>query len=362
MRVIQMLPSLMYGDAIGNDAQALADTLKAEGYDTAIYADYINEKIENPLVLSIKDYECKSDDIIIYHLSTGDDMNYQFSQYECKKIIIYHNVTPAKFFVGYDRSIQEGCDSGLRATRYLRTKADYCFADSEFNKQDLIDMGYTCDIEVLPILIAFDDYKKTPSAKVIKKYKNDDYVNIVFTGRVAPNKKQEDLIAAFAYYKKHINPKSRLILVGNHLITPGYYPKLSRYIEKLGVQDVVFTGHIPFDEILAYYKIADVFLCMSEHEGFCVPLVEAMYFDVPIIAYDSCAVGETLGGSGILLNDKDPAVVAEAIQLVVENSDLQKKMIQSQRERLKDFEHDRIKEQFLRAFLRIIEEKDFSKR
>ncbi|MEE1242773.1 MAG: glycosyltransferase, partial [Frisingicoccus sp.] len=220
---------------------------------------------------------------------------------------------------------------------------------------ELIEMGYTCDIEVLPILIAFDDYKKTPNAKVLKKYEKDDYVNIVFTGRVAPNKKHEDLIAAFAYYKKNINPKSRLILVGNHLMTPGYYPRLSNYIEKLGVEDVVFTGHIRFDEILAYYKIADVFLCLSEHEGFCVPLVEAMYFDVPIVAYDSCAIGETLGGSGLLLPEKDPAVVAEAINLIMEDRELREKLIMGQRKRLEDFQHDKIKEQFLNAIRRFTE-------
>ncbi|MDD3220933.1 MAG: glycosyltransferase [Lachnospiraceae bacterium] len=349
MRVIQMLPTLAYGDAIGNDTLTLGDTLEANGYDTKIYAGFIDERIHNPLVVPAEEYECREDDVIIYHLSTGSDMNYELSEYNCKKIIMYHNVTPPEFFEFYDKNMEDICASGLRATKYLRTKADFCFADSEFNKQELIEMGYTCDIEVLPILIAFDDYKKAPSAKVLKEYEDDDYVNIVFTGRVAPNKKQEDLIAAFAYYKKNINPKSRLILVGNHLMTPGYYPKLSRYIERLGVEDVVFTGHIRFDEILAYYKIADVFLCLSEHEGFCVPLVEAMFFDVPVIAYDSCAVGETLGGAGLLLPTKESRVVGEAINLIVENKEFQKQLIAGQRERLKAFRHDVIKAQFLKA-------------
>ena len=355
MRVIQMLPNLAYGDAIGNDTLTLGDTLKAAGYETITYADYIDKRIQSPIVAPIKDYVCQPDDVIIYHLSTGNEMNYKFSEYECRKIVMYHNVTPPKFFEGYDQFMADVCDSGLRATKYLRTQADFCFADSAFNKQELVEMGYTCDIEVLPILIAFDDYKQTPNAKVIKKYENDGYVNIVFTGRVAPNKKHEDVIAAFAYYKKNINPKSRLILVGNHLMTPGYYPKLSRYIETLGVEDVIFTGHVRFDDILAYYKIADLFLCLSEHEGFCVPLVEAMYFDVPVVAYDSCAIGETLGGSGLLLPDKDPAVVGEAMHLILSNPELRDQIIKGQRARLEDFQHDKIKEQFLNAVQKFVE-------
>lgn len=355
MRVIQMLPNLAYGDAIGNDTLTLGNTLHADGYETKTYANYIDKRIQSSLVAPIEDYVCRPDDVLIYHLSTGNDMNYTFSEYECKKIIMYHNVTPPKFFASYDSHMADVCESGLRATKYLKKHADYCFADSEFNKQELIEMGYTCDIEVLPILIAFDDYEKVPNPKVLKQYKKDDYVNIVFTGRVAPNKKHEDLIAAFAYYKKNINPKSRLILVGNHLMTPGYYPRLRNYIERLGVEDVIFTGHIRFDEILAYYKIADVFLCLSEHEGFCVPLVEAMYFDVPIVAYDSCAIGETLGGAGLLLPEKDPAIVAEAINLIIENRELREKLIAGQRKRLKDFQHDKIKEQFLNAIQRFVE-------
>lgn len=347
MRVIQMLPTLAYGDAIGNDTLTLGATLEDGGYETKIYSGYIDPKIHDPLVAPAEDYDCHIDDVIIYHLSTGTEMNYTLSFYNCKKIIMYHNVTPSKFFANYDRYMADICDQGLRAAKYLATQADYCLADSQFNRNDLISMGYKCPIEVLPILIAFDDYKKEPDTKVIEKYSDDGWTNIIFTGRVAPNKKHEDIIAAFAYYKKYINPKSRLILVGNHLMTPGYYPKLQRYMDVIGVEDVIFTGHIRFDEILAYYKIADIFLCLSEHEGFCVPLVEAMCFDVPVIAYNSTAIKETLGGSGLLLEDKDPAVVAEAINYILSHEDVRNRIIQGQRTRLQYFSHERIKKRFL---------------
>lgn len=355
MRIIQMLPNFSYGDAIGNDTLALADTLKEAGYDTDIYAMDIDPKLPKGVAHKFEEYKEEPGDIILYHLSTGSEMNYKISLLENVRIvIIYHNITPETFFTHYDRLAYDACYSGLRAAKYLGTKAEYCFADSEFNKNDLINMGYTCDIEVLPILIAFDDYAKKPNEAVIKKYSDDGYTNIVFTGRVAPNKKQEDLIAAFYYYHKYINPKSRLIIVGRYDIFVEYYRQLQYYMDRLNPEDVIFTGRVRFDEILAYYKIADVFLCLSEHEGFCVPLVESMVFDVPIIAYDSCAVGETLGGSGFLLESKEPAVVAEAINYVVTHDDVRQQMIENQKVRLSYFEHGRIKKQFLDAIARLV--------
>ena len=345
MRIIQILPVMAFGDAIGNDTITLDDTLKQSGYKSEVYAKFIDERLTER-VKPLDKYIPEKEDIVIYHLSTGSDVNYEISQYDCRRIIMYHNITPGHFFAQYDIEAAKVCDSGYRAVKYLKKKADYCLADSDNNKQELRAMGYECPIDVLPILIAFDDYKKKPSPRVIRQY-DDDYVNIVFTGRVAPNKKHEDIIAAFYYYKKYINPKSRLLLVGRHDFFPGYYSRLQKYVEKLGVDDVVFTGQVKFEEILAYYSVADVFVCLSEHEGFCVPLVESMMFDVPVLAYDSCAVGETLGGSGFLLKDKAPEVVAEAIHSIVSDPKLQEQIVQGQRQRLKDFEHDKVKKQFL---------------
>ena len=113
--------------------------------------------------------------------------------------------------------------------------------------------------------------------------------------------------------------RQRLFFVGKYAGMEAYYEQLKRYVEALDLKDVYFTGHIKFDEILAYYRTADVFVCMSEHEGFCVPLVEAMYFGVPIVAYDSSAIADTLGNGGILTEDKDPKLVAEIINRLVQD-------------------------------------------
>ena len=263
----------------------------------------------------------------------------------CRKVMVYHNVTPPQFFEEYSVKAAQLCQNGLEGASYLADKVDYCLAVSEYNKQDLIRMGYTCPIDVLPILIPFDDYAKTPSQQVIDRY-SDGYTNLIFTGRIAPNKRQEDVIRAFYDYKKFYNPKSRLILVGGHNGMERYYHRLKSYINALELEDVVFPGHIKFDEILAYYKIADVFLCQSEHEGFCVPLVEAMYFDVPVVAYDSSAIAGTLGGGGFLLKDKNPVDTAGVINRVVTDEALRTQIIKNQQARLADFDHKVIEAQF----------------
>ena len=339
----QILPTFSYGDAIGNDVLALKKVLSELNEESYIYA----ENIDSRLSKEAKDYtKYKDGDVVIFHASIGSNVQEVFTKAKAKKWMVYHNITPYNFFVGYSPLYTRECRKGIGEIKNLKDVPDLCICDSNFNKQDLINMGYTCPIEVLPILIKFEDFEKEPNQEVIDKY-SDGYTNIVFTGRVAPNKKHEDLIASFYEYKKYINPKSRLILVGSYGEEDLYMKHLKKYVEKLGIEDVIFTGHIPFADILAYYRVADVFLCLSEHEGFCVPLVEAMYFDVPIIAYDACAVGETLGGSGLLLKEKDPKTVAEAINLVVSNQELRETILENQRERLKDFSYNKVKQQFI---------------
>ncbi len=346
MRIVQMLPTLAYGDAIGNNVIAISDALKAAGYDTAIYAEIIDKRLPANTAKKIKRFKDSPDTVILYHLSTGTDLNEEIKKLKAKKVIIYHNVTPPEFWHNYDQAQEKRCSEGVNSVKRLADTPEYCLADSAFNKQDLIRLGYNCPVDVLPILIRFADYDKKPDAATVAKY-SDGYVNIVFTGRVAPNKKQEDLITAFYYYHTYVNPKSRLIIAGAYQNSDIYCRKLKAFRDELGLEDVIFTGHIPFDQILAIYKTASVFLCLSEHEGFCVPLVEAMYFGIPIIAYDSTAVGETLGGSGLLLKEKDPKEISEAVNLIMTDDDLRKKLIAGEKERLEYFNNDRIKEQLI---------------
>ena len=184
---------------------------------------------------------------------------------------------------------------------------------------------------------------------------NDEKPSILFVGRVAPNKKHEDIIAAFHCYKKRYNKDARLFLIGSSGGMERYRQRLEEYVDKLNTEDVIFTGKISFDQLLAYYNISDVFLCMSEHEGFCVPIIEAMYFNLPVIAYSSSAIPATLGGAGILLPEKDPLLTAGVINRVITDTQLREKIVSSQRKRLSDFSQESISEMFknyLSAFIK----------
>ncbi len=356
MRLIQIAPTLQYGDAIGNYILAIKRIAAELGYETGIYVDDIHPRITDPDVYLMHQVpKLQPEDILLYHLSIGSALNRTVLQYPCQRVMVYHNITPPDFFMKDAMDKVQACQDGLDDVMFLANKFDFCIADSEFNRQDLISMGYDGDkIAVVPVIVALDDYSQTPDAKRLAELRSDDWVNFLFVGRVAPNKKHEDILRAFAYYKAHINHKARLLLVGNHNAPNNYYDDLVAYVKALNIHDVEFLGHVSFAEILACYAAADVFLCMSEHEGFCVPLLEAMTFDVPIIAYRSTAVTETLGGSGVLLESKNPVYVARVMQQLALDETWRTKVIEAQRKRLDDFRFEPLAERLrttLQAFV-----------
>ncbi len=349
MRLLQVLTTISFGDAVSNDTLALHDTLVKQGYKTKIFAENIDRRIlqKYKYVSDIKRLDVEIDDVIIYHMSTGTKLNYDIAKYPCKKIMIYHNVTPPEFYQEYSSMSYTLCKQGLQSLDFLKDKFDYVIGDSQFNIDELIKIGFTAPMRVLPILIPFEDYKQKPSGKVIHKYENDGYENILFTGRIAPNKKQEDVIMAFYHYKKYYNPKSRLFLVGNSRGMEIYKKRLEDFVAQLGVEDVIFTEHIPFDQILAYYTLADLFLCLSEHEGFCVPIVEAMQFEIPIVARGTGAVPDTLQDGGLVVTTKNPLEVAGIMDYLLKNEQLKNTILENQKNRLAALAHDVVEAQFL---------------
>ncbi len=357
MRIIQVLSTIANGDAVSNDAIAFDKVIKEMGYSTGVYAESIVSNVERGVAKPLEKIgELKESDIIMYHFSTGTKLNYDIAEFPCRKILVYHNVTPPEFFRGNDDRFADICEYGLEGAKYLADKVDYCLAVSEFNKQDLVNMGYKCRIDVLPIVIPMDDYHKKPSREFMIDYGSDNRTNVLFTGRIAPNKKQENVIAAFYYYRKLYNNKARLILAGSYRAEDPYYLRLVDYVTRLGIQDdVVFTGHIKFNDIIAAYKVADVFLCMSEHEGFCVPVVEAMMFQVPVVARAVAAVPETMNYKGMLLDSSDPIVAAGCIDKVITDSHLRKTLVELGNARVKDFQYERIAEQLKRYITEFVQ-------
>lgn len=347
MKIVQVLPCLSGGDAIGNDVMALKSVIRERGYETEIYAEGIAPNVPDGMARHISELSTlDAQDIIILHVAIASGLNEWIKKQPCKKVMVYHNITPPVFFRGYNEDAAASCEKGLMETRSLKDTFDMVLAVSGYNRQDLMDMGYTCPMHVLPILIPFDDYKRAPSERIIRKYKGDGFTNIIFVGRIVPNKKQEDIIRAFSEYQKYFNPASRLFLVGSPNGFESYERQLKDYVRALGVRDVHFTGHIKFDEILAYYRLADLFLCQSEHEGFCVPLVEAMSFGIPVVAYDSSAIAETLGDSSFLLKEKNPAETAAVMHRILTDPELRQTILADEQERLADFQYEKTRATF----------------
>ena len=354
MNIYQIVPSLSYGDAIGNEAIAISEVIQDMGYQTKIYASYIDPRISEG-VDYIEQIKVKEDDVVIYHKAIGTYVTDIFAELNCHKIMLYHNITPAEFMKEYNRKTTKLLVQGRVQLEAIKDKVEYCLSTSDYNKKELIEYGYREEkIDVLPLVIKFEDYEKVPNQEIIDQYK-DGNTNILFVGRLSPNKKQEDVIKAFYYYKTQIDPKARLFLVGSYGGTEKYYAKLRGFVADLKLKDVYFTGHIPFQDILAYYKIADVFLCMSEHEGFCVPLVESMYFNVPIIAYDSTAISGTLNGSGILVKEKDYSQIADEIHRLVKDCTLRKEILDKQRQVLEGYSEAKTKALFKEYIMKFME-------
>jgi len=345
--IYQLLPTLSYGDAVGNHAMAIARLLRANGYANEIYADNIHYKN----TLFCQPFHNLADrirpfDIVIYHMSTGSQMTYWFKHLACRKILIYHNITPSEYFTNYNPETANLTAAGRSGLRDLAGSVDLCIADSQYNANELMDLGYT-NVHVVPIFIPFTVYRADPDPVTVAKFE-DGKINIVFVGRISPNKKQEDVIAAFYEYHNNFNANSRLILVGSDAGMQTYSGQLHRYTDVLALKDdVVFTGHVSFSQILAYYHTADAFLCMSEHEGFCVPLVEAMLFDVPVFACSCGAVPDTLGDAGVVFNDRRFYDIASSINYILTHPEQKERVLQSQRNQREKFEDEAVEKRFL---------------
>lgn len=363
MHLVQIVYSLSFGDAVSNDVIALRDIFKEFDAGSCIYAMNIDRRYQDKTFVKPMSMlpVLTREDIVFYHMAISCmEIRNFIIKAECRKFIIYHNVTPAVFFHGNNMGLEYSCKLAMDDMQAMREHVEGCIAVSAFNKLDLIKLGYDVPIAVLPILIPFEDYAQQSTEALLTKYQYDGWTNILFVGRIVPNKKQQDLIAAFAYYKKYINPNSRLFIVGNPVGQELYMEYLQFYIKELGVADVIFSGHVSFSDILAYYRMAHVFLCMSEHEGFCVPLLEAMYFRVPVLAYSSTAIPFTLAYAGVLFRDKQPAKVALLIERLVKDKKWREEILDKQTDRLKRFSYDIVANEARTIIKHIIRHEDIS--
>ena len=327
--VHQVLASLGYGDAIGHEVLGIHRVLRAAGYESEIFVESADRRIRDRTLdyLELKEASHR-DNILIHHFSIAARSSRIAYALPDRMILVYHNITPPEYFVDIHPPLVQQCYFGRRELALYATRCDLALGDSEYNRQELEAAGFP-RTDVLPVVPDFIHLSGTPNSMGAMAF-DDEWVNLLFVGRMIPNKRIDDLIRWFHAYKKWFNPRSRLLLVGSHSGFERYVAMLHELVARLGTPDVHFLGHVSNEELVAYYEIANVFVCASEHEGFCVPLIEAFYMEVPVIAYAATAVPATMDGGGVLITDKDPAAVAAVIHAVATNREVQDRILDSQ--------------------------------
>ncbi|MBK5092846.1 MAG: glycosyltransferase [Actinobacteria bacterium] len=357
MKVHQIAARLEYGDAVSNHVLEIDRALAAWGYETDIFANTTDEfgastaRPDGEYAAHIG----SEDDLLIYHYSVYCSNYKQYLETRNRRILIYHNITPPEFFAPYDKGVAEFCRLGRELLPEL-ARCDLALGDSEYNRQELVSMGFDPEkTGVLPIFVNYGGLlgqKKDEGALAMY----EGAFKVLFVGRAVPNKRIEDLLRAFFYYNRCIDSSSHLFLVGPSWVDR-YDEQLRWLADSFGLMGRVhFTGRVSDSELASYYRAADLFLSMSEHEGFAVPLVESMAFDLPVLAYNSTAIPYTLDGAGLTFKDKDPASVGELMEVIRSDEKARSALVESERERLEHFSPEAVRETLREALGRVLGE------
>ncbi|WP_459939485.1 glycosyltransferase family 4 protein [Desulfonatronum parangueonense] len=344
--VHQIVAGFRLGDAISNYAQAIRHQLLAQGFASEIYlpgqhldpaARHLAHPFHNGCI--------KPDDGLIYHHSIGSDLTSFAADHNGPKCLIYHNITPAHFFAPYSDFRTDLLTRGREELGGLAARFALSVGDSAYNAQELDEAGFR-EPGVLPLIVDPTHWNSSPDPTLMARLQ-DGRTNLLFVGRVAPNKRQDQLIRAFAAYRA-LDPHARLVLAGGYDLADPYYVSLSWMVDKFGLGDsVLFLGSITDAEVHSCYRTAHLFWSMSEHEGFGVPLIEAMWFDIPVLAYSSSAVPETMGDAGALFNRaEDFPRLAALARVLVTDADIRSAVLASQKQRREDFVAARFAERF----------------
>jgi glycosyltransferase involved in cell wall biosynthesis len=328
-RVHQILATLGYGDAIGHEVLGITKALRGAGFESEIIVESADPRLED-LTVDYRDIldDVGPDDLLIHHFSLGSRASRTAFALPARMILIYHNITPPEYFLGVHEQLVRQCYHGRRELLPYRSRVDLALGDSEFNRQELEALEFS-PTGVLPVVPGFSHLDVEPDPRVFPAY-DDEWTNVLFVGRLIPNKRPDNVIRFFHAYKTLYNPRARLILAGSHGGFDSYLASLHLLIARLGVQDVHILGQITNEELTALYDTADLFLCASEHEGFCVPLIESFYKRVPVLALAATAVPATMDGGGILYDTTDPRRVAALMNAVLSDGDLEDRVLAAQ--------------------------------
>ena len=347
----QIVAGFVEGDAISNYALALQAIFRAWGYESEIFCPlrHVSPRMRGRARdLAAHRARAKPGDLVFFHFSIGSETVDYFKGLPAPRVLVYHNITPGRYFHALYDERELLLDQGRREFASLAAVPDLSLADSTFNARELRDAGFG-KVEVMPIILGAEPAGVKPDESVVRRLR-DGKKNILFVGRVVPNKRYEDLLRCFHAYRRFIGAEARLLLVGSYMGLERYLAFLKNMARELLLDDVLFTNHVRQDQLAAHYRAADLFLCMSEHEGFCIPIIEAMAAGVTVLAYAAGAVPETLGGSGVLVREKDYPRIAEMMAALLADGPLRAGVISRQRERLAAFDPGTL-ERKLRGYL-----------
>jgi L-malate glycosyltransferase len=354
-RVHQLLACLAHGDAVGNHALAIRSALRAAGFASEIYADKTDTRMADVARRSWRYAQeaSSADSVCLFHFAIRSSAGALIHGLPDRLVLVYHNITPAEYFVGWSRELVSLCHHGRRELRAFVPRTELALGVSEFNRRELDDLGFARS-GVLPILPDLEAPRGARSP-VLRRLLDDGRDNILFVGRIAPNKRIEDLLRVFAVYQRWLQPASRLLLVGDVRSQERYVDALLRHVNDLRLEEVVFAGHLEEDDLRTCYAAASAFLCLSEHEGFGVPPLEAMAFAVPVMAYAAAALPETLRGGGLLLREKRPELVAELLFDLIHDRSLREAVLATQARVVAGLRGQRFGELLLRTLSPVLE-------
>ncbi|HNT74067.1 MAG TPA: glycosyltransferase [Anaerolineae bacterium] len=358
MRIWQFIAYLHApGDAAADFIYALQQIFRTWGYESEIGAlEGATEtaSLWQPVAEVLPTLTAQ--DVVLYHYVGGSPLTTQLLGMSARLVIYYQNVTPAHFVAPFHAELAVTLRRGREEINLLR---DYpALAPSEYSRQELQGLGFR-RVEVVPLLVPQARLRSSaqmPAGAAARQRYADGRDNWLVVGRIAPNKRCEDALKSFAYYHHFIRPQSRLLFVGGAEHFEAYHFNLERLADHLSVADAVeWCGWVSCtQELGAYYQLASLLVCMSEHEGFCVPLLEAMCFDVPVLAYAAAAVPYTLGDAGVLVNEKRYDVIAELAEMLIHNAAFRAPVVAAQRRRLAQFAPAKVEEALRQALLPLL--------
>lgn len=357
----QFVPTLATRDAIGSHVLHVQDLLRNMGFRSEIFTAASSPELAHR-VRHYRRFGWRARDRgswLLYQSSIGSPVADFVASRAEPKLVNYHNITPAQLLRRWDPEVAENAALG----RYQLTKfapiTALGIAVSRFNEAELVEMGFAPTTVASP-LIDFAGWHGEPDGATVERLTSRSRsggADLLFVGRIVPNKAQHDVIKALAAYRRAYDPDACLHLVGG-ASQPTYRQALERFVGELKLGDAVnFAGSVTDSELAAYYQSADVFVCCSDHEGFGVPLLEAMHWRVPIVAYGAAAVPETVGAAGVMLPDKRPALVAAAVQRVTEDGALRSALIDAGKARLEELSLPRSRARFEAVIRAALDEK-----